>query len=99
MAAMASEAVGPKKVLLDVSAAVGGVLSASDPCSLPRSEQVTDIRRRQKKACPSSTDELAVVMQKAYLEDGDRCFIREMKTLREPAIIVALDRQLNDLHL
>ena len=36
-------------------------------------------------------------MQKAYLEDGDRCFIREMKILREPAIIVALDRQLNDL--
>ena len=98
MAAMASEAGGPKKVVSDVSAAVGGLLSASDPCSLPRSEQqVTDMRRRQKKACPNSTDELAVVMQKAYLEDGDGRFIREMKTLREPAIIVALDRQLDDL--
>ena len=62
MAAIASEAGGPKKVVSDVSAAVGGVMSASDPCSLPRSEQVTDIRQRQKKACSSSTDELAVVM-------------------------------------
>jgi hypothetical protein len=100
MAAMASEVGGPKKVVAEVSSAIGGVLSASDACSLPRNEQqVTDIRRRQKKGTSSSntTDELAVVMQKAYLEDGDKCFIREMKTLREPAIIVALDRQLDEL--
>lgn len=36
-------------------------------------------------------------MHKAYLEDSDKCFIREMKTLRKPAIIVVLDRQLDDL--
>lgn len=97
---MANEVGGPKKVVAEVSSAIGGVLSASDACSLPRNEQqVTDIRRRQKKeSCSSnSTDELAVVMQKAYLEDGDKCFITEMKTLREPAIIVALERQLDDL--
>ena len=91
---------GPKKVVAEVSSAIGGVLSGSDACSLPRNEQqVTDIRRRQQKGtCISNTtDELAIVMQKAYLEDGNKCFIREMETLREPAIIVTLDRQLDDL--
>ena len=99
IAAMASSAGGgPKQVVGDVSAAIGGVLSASDACSLPRNEQqVTDIKRRQKRGSSGSTDELAVVIQKAYLEDGDKCFIREMKTLREPAIIAALDWQLDDL--
>ena len=30
---------GPKKVVAEVSLAVGGILSASDACSLPRNEQ------------------------------------------------------------
>ena len=78
MAAITSEVGGPKKVVAEVSSAIGGVLSASDACSLPRNEQqVTDIRRRQKKGTCSSnaTNELAIVMQKAYLEDGDKCSI------------------------
>ena len=81
-----------------MSAAIGGVLSATDACSLPRIEQqVTDIKHQQKWGSFSSVDELAVGMQKAYLEDGDKCFIREMKSLREPAIIiVALNQQLDD---
>lgn len=56
MAAMASCAGGgPKQVVGDVSAAIGGVLSASDACSLPRNEQqVTDIRRRQKRGMSGS---------------------------------------------
>ena len=40
-------------------------------------------------------DELAVVMQKAHLEDQQ--FSREVRILREPAIIVAVDRQLDDV--
>lgn len=36
-------------------------------------------------------------MQKAYLEDTNKHFIREMRTLREPGIIVAVDRQLDDI--
>ena len=49
MAAIASAVRGPKKVVAEVSLAVGGVLSASDACSLPRNEQqVADTRRRQK---------------------------------------------------
>ena len=93
---------GPKQVISDVSVSIGGVRSAYDACSLPRNEQqVTNLRRRQSK--PSlgaivscTTDELAVVMQKAFVEDDNNSFIREMKTLKEPAIIVALERQLDD---
>ena len=91
---------GPKKVVAEVSLMVGGVASASDACELPRSEQqVADMKRRQKKSFSgaSGSDELAVVMQKAYLEDANKHFIREMKTLREPSIVVAVDRQLDDL--
>ena len=42
---------GPKQVLSDVSSSVGGILSTSNPCSLPRNEQqVADVKRRQKKS-------------------------------------------------
>ena len=92
---------GPKEIISDVSAAVGGVMGATDPCCLPRNEQqVTDVRRRRKRSAYGGcnpNDELAIVMQKAYVEDVENCFIREMKTLREPAVIVARDRQLNDM--
>ena len=93
---------GPKKVVSDLSTMVGGVLSAKDPCELPRNEQqVSDMKQRQKKfviaGTVSSSDEIAVVMHKAYLEDSNQQFIREVKTLREPAIVVAIDRQLNDV--
>ena len=77
------------------------MLSAADACELPRNEQqVSDLKQRQKKvvvAGASSCDELAVVMQKAYLEDSNQQFIREVRTLREPGIVVAVDRQLNDM--
>ena len=78
-----STCMGPKQVVSDVSASVGGILSAVDACSLPRNEQqVTDMKRRQKQVvhtCTSGSDELAVVMQKAYLESSGESFIREMK--------------------
>ena len=81
---------GNKQILSEVSSSVGGIFSARDPCSLPRSEQqVADVKRRQKIPNSSSSDELAVIMQKAYLEDHGNQFIREMKILREPAIVVA----------
>ena len=93
-----SKSVSNKQILSDVSSSVGGILSASDPCTLPRSEQqVADVRRRQKRSTTSHGDELAVVMQQAYLEDYGNHFIREMRILREPAIVVAKDRQLDDL--
>ena len=92
---------GPKRVVSEVSSMVGGVLCASDACELPRNEQqVSDLKQRQKKvmiAGVNSSDELAVVMQKAYLEDSNQRFIREVKTLHEPGIVVAVDHQLDDL--
>lgn len=90
---------GPKDTVGTVSAMVGGVVSARDACELPRNEQqVSDLKQRQKKkplTCSASNDELSVVMHKAFLEDSR--FIREVRTLHEPAIVVALDRQLDDL--
>jgi hypothetical protein len=92
---------GPKEVVSMISSAVGGVKNALDACELPRNEQQVSYVKRQLKAatCPlpsvSATDELSVVMHKAYMEDQQ--FIREVRTLREPAIVVATDIQLNDL--
>ena len=45
----------------------------------------------------SSTDELGIVMYKAYIEDGENCFAREVRMFKEPAVIVAFDRQLSDM--
>ena len=88
-----SEPSGAKQIISDVSAQVGGVLSVSDPCSLPQNEQqVCNVKCRQKKETygnPAGV-ELGAVMHRAYLEDH-KMFIREMKILREPAIILALD--------
>ena len=36
-------------------------------------------------------------MQKAYIEDGENCFVREVRMFKEPAVIVAFDRQLSDV--
>ena len=92
---------GPKEVVSKVSSAVGGIKNALDACELPRNErQVTYVKRQLKtNSSPllsvSATDELSVVMHKAYMEDQQ--FIREVRTVREPAIMVATDQQLNDL--
>ena len=44
-----------------------------------------------------ANDEFAVVMHEAFLEDKSNRFIREVKCLHEPAVVVAAERQLNDL--
>lgn len=77
---------------------MGGILAAQDACELPRGEQqVSDLKRRQKQPLnvTHSYDELAVVMP--FLEDRFHHFVRDVRMLREPAIVVALDRQLDDL--
>ena len=92
---------GPKEVVSRVSSAVGGIKNALDSCELPRNEQQVSYVKRQLKTTTSPissvspTDELSVVMHKAYMEDQQ--FIREVRTLREPAIVVATNVQLNDL--
>ena len=97
---------GPKKVVCDISSDLGGIINASDSCELSRSEQqVSQAKRRlKKKQCAmevggnvSVDDELSVVMHKAFMEDESKQFIRDVKALREPAVVVACDYQLNDL--
>ena len=44
----------------------------------------------------SYNDELAVVMQQAFMEDKSNHFIRDVRMYREPAVVVASDRQLDD---
>ena len=94
---------GPKQVIERVSSSMGGILSATDMCQLPRSEQqVSQIKRRCKKKrdcqlVSNPDDELAVVLQKTFMEDSSRQFIREIRTLREPAIVVCRDQQVSDL--
>ena len=96
---------GPKEVVGTVSARLGGVMKAADACELPRDEQqVSQMKRRLKHkgrlpqaGTSYASDEIAVVMQRAHMEDSSKQFIRELKALRELAIIVAHDRQINDL--
>ena len=94
---------GPKKVVSEVSAQVGGLIAATDSCEIPCNEQqVTKLKVRMKSSstgsdlCPRS-DELGVIMQQAFMEDASNRFIREIKCVHEPAVVVATERQLNDL--
>ena len=94
---------GPKQVVERISSSMGGMLSATDMCQLPRSEQqVSQAKRRCKRQIDSKyvsnpDDELAIVLQKAFMEDSSKQFIREIRTLREPAIVVCRDQQVADL--
>ena len=94
--------IGPKRVVEKVSSQVGGMVSAS-MCELPRNEQqVSQAKRRCKRSdscqiVSNPDDELAVVMQKAFMEETSQHFIRQLRTLREPAIVVAQDQQILDL--
>ena len=93
---------GPKKVVSEVSAGVGGIVSASDSCEIPRNEQqVTKLKSRMRlSSLPASCapgDELGIIMQQAFMEDSSNIFVRDVKCLREPAVIIATERQLNDL--
>ena len=97
-----SDAKGPKKVVQEVSNTYGGVLSATDICQLPRGEQqVSQAKRRCKQSsisqAGSADDEFAAVLHKAFMEDTTKRFVREIKTLREPAIVVATNQQMTDV--
>lgn len=97
-----SDGKGPKKVVQEVSSSFGGVASATDICQLPRGEQqVSQVKHRCKQSSVSQVgtcdDEFAAVLHKAFMEDTTQQFIREIKTLREPAIVVATNQQLIDL--
>ncbi len=90
---------GPKQVLGDVSAKVGGLLHTVYPGQLPRSEkQITNIKKDKSKGrCGSYCDELFMVMQKAHVDDQSSKFIQAIRTAPDPAIVLSNDCQTNDL--
>ena len=74
----------------------------TDSCAIPRNElQVTKLKSRMKSSSLSvscgANDELGVIMQQAFMEDKCNQFIRDIRCLREPAVIMSTERQLNDL--
>ena len=98
-----SKCSGPKQVIERISSSMGGMLSVTDMCQLPRSEQqVSQAKWRSKREhdfqqVSNPDDELAIVLQKAFMEDSSRQFIREIRTLTEPAIVICRDQQVTGL--
>ena len=94
---------GPKRTVSSVSASSGGIVGASYPGELPRNEQqVSNFKMKHKQVasterCSAGGDELYTVMFRAHMEDSGNKFARDIKTYPNPAILLASDRQLNDL--
>ena len=82
-----------------VSAQVRGILKATCSGQLPRNErQVMYLSKGKAKAgTVNPADELYQVMFQAKQEEKDSTFIRVLKVLPDPAIVLATDRQLHDL--
>ena len=90
---------GPKATVSKVQCDMGGVLNSSCPGKLPRNERQVQYAKHKMKmlesGSPDPTDELYTVMFRASNEDSS--FVREIKVLPEPAVILCHDYQLNDL--
>jgi len=79
-----------------VSAQVGGILKVTCSGQLPCNEwQVMYLSKGKAKA--STADELYEVMFLAKQEEKDSKFIRALKVLPDPALVLATDQQLHDL--
>ena len=95
--------VGPKEVVASVSSHAGGIVGATYPGELPRNEeQISNFKKRRISNMGSSVhvggaNDLYTVMLNAHLEDTDKKFARCIKTYPEPAIVLASERQLNDI--
>ena len=89
---------GPKEVVGRVSEKVGGIMSSSCPGQLPRNERQAKYSKFTSK-CENynPADELYSVMFAAKQEDASNRFIRDLKVLPEPAIVLASEYQLHDL--
>ena len=80
-------------------------MSATDACELPRDEQQVSQAKLCSKYSKSASssysgapgDELSVIMHRAFMEEKANVFIRDVKMLPEPVVVVATDRQLDDL--
>ena len=91
---------GPKQVLQDVSAKVGGMLHSVFPGQLPRSKrQITNIKKKKKSKgrCGTNCDELFVVMLKAHADDQSSKFIQAIRAAPDSAIVLSSECQTNDM--
>ncbi len=99
---------GPKEVVAFVSSAAGGIVGASYPGELPRNEQqVSNFKQRKPQVAGANmgvhlqahgeANDLYSIMLQAHLEDTDKKFARGIKAYPEPAIVLASERQLNDV--
>ena len=92
------QASGPKEEIHRVSDKVGGLLSSSCPSQLPRNEcQRKYIKSSSKATEYNPADELYSVMFKAKQEDPQSIFVRDVRVLPDPALVLASDYQLDDL--
>ena len=90
---------GPKETVNRVSRDSGGMVAAVAPGKLPRGEhQVTNVRHGSKQFCSSGgSDDLFVVMSECKSKDANARFIRDVKAAPDPAVVLATDRQLDDI--
>lgn len=91
---------GPKQVAADLDCSVGGLVGASYPGQLVRSEQQITYYKQHgagMSTTSSEANDLYSIMLIAHMEDKCGKFIRDVKTYPEPAIVVATEQQLFDL--
>jgi len=92
------QASGSKEAIHRVSDKVGGLLSSSCPGQLPRNEcQMKYIKSSSKATEYNPADELYSVMFKTKQEDPQSIFVRDVRVLPDPALVLASDYQLDDL--
>ena len=81
-----------------VCSRAGGIQAAAAPGQLPRNErQVKYLKHAAKSSSYNPADELYSVMFQAKQEDQNNTFVRDIKVLPDPAILIAKDYQLDDL--
>jgi len=89
---------GPKETMSRVCSRAGGIQAAAAPGQLPRNErQVKYLKHAAKSFSYTPADELYSVMFQAKQEDQNNTFVRDIKVLPDPAILIAKDYQLDDL--
>ena len=81
-----------------VCSRAGGIQAAAAPGQLPRNErQVKYLKHAAKSSSCNPADELYSVMFQAKQEDQNNTFVRDIKVLPDPAILIGKDYQLDDL--
>ena len=90
------EALLDQSKLAKVSAMLGGITKASCSGQLPRNER--QVMYLHKKNPSNPADELYEVMFAAKQEEKGSKFIRAIKVIPDPALILATDSQISDLN-